>query len=380
MGSYMRNKHLEQKAWFDGAVEMQRYDVVRHPQIEKWNELGLSYFWRPEEVDISKDKFDFMLLSPCEQRIFTLNLRRQIVLDSVQGREPFAAFLPLASSPENENAIANWGFQETIHSRSYTHIIRNVYNDPSVIFDDIMSIEQIKDLLVDLDKYYDPLIQFNHTKELLESPLTADSVKEALSAQYSIYEHKKAFWRCLMAVNALEAIRFYVSFVCSWAFMEMKEVMEGNAKIIKLIARDEANHLIFTQRHLNKFTQEDPDFVQIKKELELESTMIFLEAAEQEKKWAEYLFAEGEMLGLNCNILCSYVDWITDKRMSAVGLSYPFDVPEKNPLPWVEHWVSGNSKQVALQEAENDSYLLGVLSGSVRDNVAELKQSLYRYL
>lgn len=375
-----KNKHLEKMAWFDGDVDIQRFDVVRHPMIEKWNNTALSFFWRPEEVDVTKDKADFESLEDHEKFIFWSNLQRQILLDTVQGRDPLEAFLPLASSPENENAISNWAFQETIHSRSYTHILRNVLNDPSELFDSVLENEEILGLQKDLNKYYEPLIRMNRVKALLDDPQTDLTERRALDQGYSLYEHKKAFWLALMAANALEGVRFYVSFACSWAFMEMKNKMEGNAKVIRMIARDENIHLLFTQRHLNRFTQEDPDFVKIKKELMMESTMIFMEAAQQEKDWAKYLFKDGEMLGLNEEICCRYVDWITDKRMKAVGLNYLNDVPDTNPLPWTESWIKGNDKQLALQETENDSYLLGILKGSVSSISEESRSTLERRL
>ncbi|WP_341666227.1 ribonucleotide-diphosphate reductase subunit beta, partial [Vibrio sp.] len=210
--------HLEKTMFFDEGVDIARYDQVRYPQLEKITDKQLGFFWRPEEVDVSKDKKDFNLLTQHEQHIFTSNLKRQILLDSIQGRAPNLAFLPICSLPEVENWIETWSFFETIHSRSYTHIIRNVYPNPSVVFDQMLDIKEIVDCASDISQYYDNVI---------ENP------------------NKKNLWLALMCANALEGIRFYVSFACSWAFAELKK-MEGNAKIIKFIARDENTHLAAT--------------------------------------------------------------------------------------------------------------------------------------
>lgn len=352
--------HTERFCFFDGEPGIQRYDIVRHAQVERMNGVMLSQFWRPEEVDVTKDKGDFAGLNEAEKHIFLSNLKRQIVLDSVQGREPLNVFLPLASTPEMECAVTEWSFQELIHSRSYTHIIRGVLNDPSEVFDHIMEIEEIADLATDISKYYDDLNRFNVMTQAIDLGIAA-------SGDYSEYEHKKAFWRAMFAVNALEGVRFYVSFACSWAFMEIKKKMEGNAKIIKLICRDENNHLKLTQTILTRLLKEDPDFVRIEVECREEMTQLFMDVVEQEKGWAEYLFKDGSMLGLNYSVCCDYIDWIASKRMGAIGLTYSANVPTKNPLPWTDHWIAGDIKQTALQEAENDSYLLGVVNGSAEE-------------
>ncbi|AUR97852.1 coil containing protein [Vibrio phage 1.244.A._10N.261.54.C3] len=365
-------KHLEQKAFFDGEVELQRFDVVRHPMIERMNAVMLSHFWRPEEINVTQDKADYAGLAPNLKHIFTSNLKRQIVLDTKQGREPLAAFLPLASSPENECAITEWSFQELIHSRSYTHIIRGVLNDPSEIFDTVFDTEEIVMMADDISVHYDKLIQFNKLKAIIDEPEAFPSLIEHAKAAYDEYEHKKAFYRAVVAVNALEGIRFYVSFACSWAFAELYEKMEGNAKIIKLICRDENNHLKLTQMYLTRILKEDPDFVKIAEELQVEMIELMLSVAEQEKDWARYLFKDGAMLGLNEQVCCDYIDWLTSKRMAGIGLQYPKIAPVKNPLPWTQHWIAGDIKQTALQEAENDSYLLGVLTGGMADAAAKV--------
>ena len=335
-----KKSHLKKNMFFDEGVDIARYDQVKYPQIEKITEKQLGFFWRPEEVDVSKDKADFHKLSKHEQHIFTSNLKRQILLDSVQGRAPNLAFLPIVSLPELENWVETWSFFETIHSRSYTHIIRNVYPDPSHVFDNMLDIKQIIECGNDIAAYYD---------ELINKP------------------NKKSLWMCMMSANALEGIRFYVSFACSWAFAELKK-MEGNAKIIKFIARDENTHLAGTTTLLKLMRREDKEMDKIAKECEQESTELFVKVIEQEKEWAEYLFRNGSMIGLNETILKDYVEWIGAKRMRAVGLVPPYKVPLANPLPWTEKWIAGGNVQVAPQETEISSYVVGGVKKDVDNN------------
>ena len=334
-----KKSHLERNMFFDDAVDIARYDQVKYPQIEKITDKQLGFFWRPEEVDVSKDKKDFHELTEHEQHIFTSNLKRQILLDSVQGRAPNIAFLPICSLPEIENWIETWSFFETIHSRSYTHIIRNIYPDPSKVFDEMLDVKQILECGNDIAYYYDDLIQNNNY---------ATNNKE----------HKRSLYMCLMSANALEGIRFYVSFACSWAFAELKK-MEGNAKIIKFIARDENTHLAGTTVMIKRLLEEDPQMAKIAKEEEENATNLFIKVIEQEKQWAEYLFSNGSMIGLNETILKQYIEWIGCKRMRAVGLQCPYTVPQMNPLPWTEKWISGGNVQVAPQETEISSYVVG---------------------
>ena len=336
-----RKSHLNKKMFFDEGVDVARYDVVKYPQIERICDKQLGFFWRPEEVDILRDANDFKNLTESEQHIFTSNLKRQIVLDSVQGRCPNLAFLPLVSLPELETWIETWSFFETIHSRSYTHIIRNVYSDPSTVFDNIMNIKPITECADDISKYYDGLM------DITES-----------SKSYGSYEHKKALWLALNAVNALEGVRFYVSFACSWAFAELKK-MEGNAKIIKFIARDENTHLASTQTILKLLPNDDKDFAKLKTECQDEVERIFVDVIEQEKAWADYLFKDGSMIGLNAELLKQYVEWIGTKRMRAVNLESPYTTGKMNPLPWTQKWISGGEVQVAPQETEISSYVVG---------------------
>ena len=341
-----KTHHTKAKMFLDsgGGPGVQRFDVVKYKQFEKLTEKQLGFFWRPEEVDILKDAKDFKELTDFEQHIFTSNLKRQILLDSVQGRSPNLALLPVVSVPELETWIETWAFIETIHSRSYTHIIRNVYPDPSKVFDEMLSIKEITECSDAITENYDKLIEQNQARERgLQS--------------YDEYEHKKALYRCLMSVNILEGVRFYVSFACSWAFAELKK-MEGNAKIIKLIARDENVHLASTQQMLKLLPKDDKDYVKIAKELKDESIAMFMDAVEQEKQWADYLFKDGSIIGLNAELLKQYIEYIAGKRMRAVQLETPFNTGT-NPLPWTQAWITGGSVQVAPQETEISSYVIG---------------------
>ena len=336
----------QEACFFGNAVNIARYDKQKYPTFEKLTDKQLGFFWRPEEVDLSRDGKDFKGLSEHEKHIFTSNLKRQILLDSVQGRAPSLAFLPICSLPELETWIQTWAFSETIHSRSYTHIIRNIYPDPSRVFDEMLDIQEIVDCAGDISKYYDNLIEFNERWN---------------GNGDAHYDHKKALWLCLNAVNALEGVRFYVSFACSWAFAEVKK-MEGNAKIIKLIARDENVHLASTQQLLKILPKEDEDFARIQEETRSECIDMFYNVVEQEKAWARYLFQNGSMIGLNEQLLCDYVDHIAAKRMGNLGLN---GKPGANPLPWTQKWISGSDVQVAPQETEITSYI----SGGVKKDV-----------
>ncbi len=334
-----KKSHLEKNMFLDEPVDIQRYDELKYPQLDKITEKQLGFFWRPEEVDISKDKKDFDSLTEHEKHIFTSNLKRQIVLDSVQGRAPNLAFLPIASLPEVENWIECWSFFETIHSKSYTHIIRNIYPNPSTVFDEILNVKDISNCADSIGGYYDDLVTANH-------------------GPTNKMDHKRAIWMAMMSANALEGVRFYVSFACSWAFAELKK-MEGNAKIIKFIARDENVHLASTTTMLKLLQKEDKDYVKIAKEMEDSSVRLYVDVIEQEKAWAEYLFKDGSMIGLNAKLLSDYIEWIGCKRMRAIGLHCPYTVSKMNPLPWTEKWIGGGNVQVAPQETEITSYVTG---------------------
>ncbi|MGO1295866.1 MAG: class Ia ribonucleoside-diphosphate reductase subunit beta [Vibrio sp.] len=359
----IKNNQLKEPMFLGQPVNVARYDQQKYEIFEKLIEKQLSFFWRPEEVDVSSDRIDYAKLPEHEKHIFISNLKYQTLLDSIQGRSPNVALLPLVSLPELETWIETWSFSETIHSRSYTHIIRNIVNDPALVFDDIVENEYIVKRAGDISKYYDELIALsNDYHRYGEGTHTINGEDVTIS----LNGLKKQLYLCLMSVNALEAIRFYVSFACSFAFAE-RELMEGNAKIIKLIARDEALHLTGTQHMLNLLRNgmDDFSFLQIAEEAKQECFDIFKEAAEQEKEWAEYLFKDGSMIGLNKDILCQYVEYITNIRMQAVGLDAAYPEATTNPIPWINAWLSSDNVQVAPQEAEISSYLVGQIDNSV---------------
>ena len=357
------------KVFLDDAVNVARYDKQKYPTFEKLTDKQLGFFWRPEEIDALRDAKDFKALSDHEQHIFTSNLKRQILLDSVQGRSPNVAFLPIISLPEIETWIETWSFFETIHSRSYTHIIRNVYSDPSTVFDEMLDIKQIVNCSDQISKYYDDLIEYTSWYNLLGEGVHRIVRANSTTAEeidISKYELKRKIWNCIMSVNILEGVRFYVSFACSWAFAELKK-MEGNAKIIKLIARDENLHLASTQTLLKVLVKDDKDFAKIAKEESENNAQMFVDAIEQEKRWAEYLFKDGSMIGLNAKLLSDYIEWIGHKRMLSVQVPSPYK-GGSNPLPWTQKWIQGQDVQVAPQETEITSYVIGGVKKDVDDN------------
>ena len=360
--SQNKNDQLLEPMFFGQPVNVARYDQQKHEIFEKLIEKQLSFFWRPEEVDVSRDRIDYQALPEHEKHIFISNLKYQTLLDSIQGRSPNVALLPLISIPELETWVETWSFSETIHSRSYTHIIRNIVNDPAVVFDDIVTNEEILKRSKDISGYYDDLIEMTGYWHLLGEGTHTVNGK---TVNVNLRDLKKQLYLCLMSVNALEAIRFYVSFACSFAFAE-RELMEGNAKIIKLIARDEALHLTGTQHILNlmRSGQDDPEMAEIAVECEQQCYDLFVLAAQQEKEWAEYLFRDGSMIGLNKDILCQYVEYITNIRMQAVGLGLPFQT-RSNPIPWINAWLVSDNVQVAPQEVEVSSYLVGQIDSEV---------------
>ncbi len=358
-----QNDQLKEPMFFGQSVNVARYDQQKHEVFERLIEKQLSFFWRPEEVDVSRDRIDYQALPPHEQHIFISNLKYQTLLDSIQGRSPNVALLPLVSIPELETWIETWAFSETIHSRSYTHIIRNIVNTPAQVFDDIVTNEQILKRAGSISHFYDDLIEATALYNLHGEGTHTVAGREVT---ITLRELKKKLYLCLMSVNALEAIRFYVSFACSFAFAE-RELMEGNAKIIKMIARDEALHLTGTQHMLNlmRSGQDDPEMAEIAAECEQACFELFKEAAIQEKEWAEYLFQGGSMIGLNKDILCQYVEYITNLRMAAVGLQPAFAGTKQNPIPWINTWLSSDNVQVAPQEVEVSSYLVGQIDSEV---------------
>ena len=370
--SKLNNDATKEPMFFGNPVNVARYDVQKFEVFDKLIEKQLSFFWRPEEIDLSRDRIDFLSLPEHEKHIFISNLKYQTLLDSIQGRSPNMALLPIVSIPELETWIETWSFSETIHSRSYTEILRNLYTDPSEVFEDIVENEEIQKRASDIASYYDALIhavQFMqlHGLEQKDIPyINISGEKEALTLR----DIKKKLYLCICSVNALEAIRFYVSFACSFAFAE-RDLLEGNAKIIKLIARDEALHLNSTQQILNLWAdgRDDPEMAEIALECFEDGRNIFLKAAEQEKEWAQYLFKDGSMIGLNEAILCQYVEFISNQRMQAIGYAPPFEV-KTNPIPWINHWLVSDNVQVAPQEAEISSYLVGQINSKI--DVADL--------
>lgn len=351
--------HLTAKMFLDeaGGVNVARYEKVKYPVFSGFTKKQKGFFWQPEEVDLVKDAVDFKALTPNEQHISISNVLRQSLLDSVQGRAPMLAFAPITSLPELEGWFTWWTAMEQIHSDSYTHIVRNVFNDPSKVFDKELEISEIVDCAKEVSKYYDDLIRLNNIKALKE---------EFPDLPYSEYEHKKAIWLALNAVAALEGIRFYVSFACTWAFAETKR-LEGIAKVIKLIARDENLHLGGTQQLLRMLPKDDPDYAKIAVETKPECIRIHVLAAEQEMTWAKYLFKFGTMMGLSEKILCDYIKWLTTKRMRSLKLESPYEVPAANPLSWTEKWIAGGNVVVAPQETEFTNYTSGDVKKDVDD-------------
>ena len=357
------NNQLLEPMFFGQPVNIARYDQQKYEIFEKLIEKQLSFFWRPEEVDVSQDRLDYSNLPEHEKHIFISNLKYQTLLDSIQGRSPNVALLPIVSIPELETWIETWSFSETIHSRSYTHIIRNIVHEPATVFDDIVTNEYIIRRAEEIAQYYDDLIKATQHYHLFGE---GEHQVAGQTISVSLRELKRKLYRCMMCVNALEAIRFYVSFACSFAFAE-RELMEGNAKIIKLIARDEALHLTGTQHILNLLRSgvDDPEMAEIAAECEQDCFDLFKRAALQEKEWAEYLFKDGSMIGLNKDILGQYIEYITNLRMMAVGLQPAFEGANQNPIPWINAWLSSDNVQVAPQEVELSSYLIGQIDSEL---------------
>jgi len=355
----------KQPMFFGAPLGIQRYDTYKYPVFDKLTQTQLGYFWRPEEVSLQKDRGDYQSLRPEQKHIFTSNLKYQIMLDSVQGRAPGMAFIPYCSLPELEACMEVWGFMEMIHSRSYTHIIKNVYADPAEVLDTILDDAMILSRAETVTGAYDDFI--NHAQEYGSSNQWEHNLEGVPAAEYDLYELKRKLYRAVVNVNILEGIRFYVSFACSFAFGELK-LMEGSAKIISLIARDENQHLVLTQNIINKWSQgDDPDMVRIAKEEEQWVYQAFEAAVTEERVWADYLFKEGSMIGLNAKLLTQYVEWVANRRMKAIGLKPIYDVAAKNnPLPWTEHWISSKGLQVAPQETENESYIVGGIKQDVK--------------
>ena len=348
----------KQPMFFGKPLGVQRYDSYKYPIFDKLTTQQLGYFWRPEEVSLQKDRGDYQTLRPEQKHIYTSNLKYQIMLDSIQGRGPGMAFIPYCSLPELEACMEVWGFMEMIHSRSYTYIIKNVYSDPSEVFDKIVTDERILERAKSVTESYDDFIQ--SSQQYAVSDTWMHNLEGVSYAKETINDVKRKLYRAIANVNILEGIRFYVSFACSFAFGELK-LMEGSAKIISLIARDENQHLAITQNILNKWRDgDDPEMKQIMKEEEEWTYAMFDRAVNEEKKWADYLFKDGSMIGLNDKLLQQYVEWIANRRIKAIGLKPQYDIAaNNNPLPWTQHWINSKSVQIAPQETEITSYLIG---------------------
>ena len=357
----------KQPMFFGKPLGVQRYDNFKYPQFENLTKQQLGYFWRPEEVSLQKDRGDYQTLRPEQKHIYTSNLKYQIMLDSVQGRAPGMAFLPYCSLPELEACMEVWSFMEMIHSRSYTYVIKNVYADPSEVLDTIIKEPKILERAASVTESYDDFI--NEAQVWGQSSLWKD-MDSSLNTSLPVLEMKelkRKLYRAVANVNILEGIRFYVSFACSFAFGELK-LMEGSAKIISLIARDENQHLAITQNILNNWKKgDDKEMVEIVKEEEEWTYQMFDKCVNEEKKWAEYLFKDGSMIGLNDKLLHQYVEFIANKRLRGIGLKPQYDIPAKNnPLPWTEHWISSKGLQVAPQETEVESYMVGGIKQDVK--------------
>ena len=357
----------KQPMFFGKPLGVQRYDSYKYPIFDKLTTQQLGYFWRPEEVSLQKDRGDYHSLRPEQKHIYTSNLKYQIMLDSIQGRGPGMAFIPYCSLPELEACMEVWGFMEMIHSRSYTYIIKNVYANPSEVLDKIVTDQKILDRAKTVTESYDDFI--NTAQVWGTGNMWSDDFRGSPSSAYEIKEVKRKLYRAVANVNILEGIRFYVSFACSFAFGELK-LMEGSAKIISLIARDENQHLAITQNILNKWRDgDDPQMRQIAQEEQEWVYTMFDRAVNEEKAWADYLFKDGSMIGLNDTLLQSYVEWIANRRMKAIGLKPVYDIAAKNnPLPWTQHWISSKGLQVAPQETEVESYVVGGIKQDVQSN------------
>jgi len=357
----------KQPMFFGAPLGMQRYDEYKYPDFDKLTQTQLGYFWRPEEVSLQKDRSDYKTLNAQQKHIYTSNLKYQILLDSVQGRGPGMAFSPYCSLPELEGAMGVWEFMEQIHSRSYTHIIKNVYPDPTEVFDTVLDNDKILARAKSVCAAYNEFI--DAATEWAAGTRWQQAMEYADSAIADRRDLKRKLYRAIANVNILEGIRFYVSFACSFAFGELK-LMEGSAKIISLIARDESQHLVLTQKILKKWAEgDDPEMQEIAEEEKENVRQMFVDAVNQEKEWANYLFSEGSMIGLNERLLSQYVEWIANRRMKAIGLDPAFDIPAKNnPLPWTEHWLNSKGQQNAPQETEIESYIVGGIKQDVEAN------------
>jgi ribonucleoside-diphosphate reductase beta chain len=348
-----QTNYLKRRMFLDpeGPVTVQRFEEVKYPRIQKFEEVARGFFWVPEEISLTKDKIDHKEASDAVKHIFTSNLLRQTALDSIQGRAPAQVFGPVISVPELEALVNNWSFFEAnIHSKSYSHIIRNVYSVPKEEFNKIHDTTEIVSMAANIGRYYDALHQLNCKKELGQA--------------VPVYEHKRAIWLALHASYALEALRFMVSFATSLAMVENK-IYVGNGNIISLILQDELLHTEWTAWIINNVTKDDEDFVKLEKECADEVYSLYLEVINEEKSWADYLFSKGVVIGLNPSILKDFVDFTAYTRLKDIGIKYLEDYPRSNPIPWFSKHVNINKKQTALQENESTNYVIGIMGSEV---------------
>lgn len=348
-----QTNYLKRTMFLDpaGPVTVQRFEEVKYPKIAKYEELARGFFWVPEEISLTKDKMDHKEASDAVKHIFTSNLLRQTALDSIQGRAPNQVFQPVISIPELEALVSNWSFFETnIHSKSYSHIIRNVYGVPKEEFNKIHDTAEIVGMAANIGRYYEDLHQLNCRKELGE--------------HIDTMLHKRAIWMALHASYALEALRFMVSFATSLAMVENK-IYIGNGNIISLILQDELLHTEWTGWLINNVTKDDPDFVKLEKECADEVYALYVEVIREEKEWADFLFKKGVVIGLNANILKDFVDYTAFTRLKEIGIKYLGEHPKFSPIPWFNKHVNINKKQTALQENESTNYVIGVMSDTV---------------
>jgi ribonucleoside-diphosphate reductase beta chain len=356
-----QTNYLKRKMFLDpeGPVTVQRFEEVKYPKIAKYEELARGFFWVPEEISLTKDKIDHKEASDAVKHIFTSNLLRQTALDSIQGRAPNQVFSPVISIPELEALVSNWSFFETnIHSKSYSHIIRNVYGVPKDEFNKIHDTKEIVEMAANIGKYYEDLHVLN--------------CKVELDIEVGEHEHKKAIWLALHASYALEALRFMVSFATSLAMVENK-IYIGNGNIISLILQDELLHTEWTAWLINNVTKDDPYFLELEEECAEEVYQMYEAVIKEEKEWADYLFKLGPVIGLNADILKNFVDFTAFNRLKDIGIKYAGEHPKSSPIPWFNKHVNINKKQTALQENESTNYVIGVMSDNVSyDELPEL--------
>lgn len=351
---HKQTNYLKRQMFLDpaGPVTVQRFEEVRYPRIQKFEETARGFFWVPEEITLTKDKIDFKEATDAVRHIFTSNLLRQTALDSIQGRAPAQIFNPVVSIPELEALVNNWSFFETnIHSKSYSHIIRNVYGVPKDVFNTIHDTQEIIDMAASVGRYYDRLHEINCLKELGKPDVNEEM-------------HIRAIWMALNASYALEAFRFMVSFATSLAMVENR-IFIGNGNIIALILQDEILHADWTAYIINQIQKDDARFAVAARECREEVYSMYMDVIKEEKAWANYLFKKGVVIGLNQQILCDFVDYTAYIRLRDIGIKYTEDHPKTNPIPWFNKHVNINKKQTALQESESTNYVIGVMSDSV---------------